>query len=100
MVLRVSRSGDISEGHPDPRVSDLRSEFSQRLDSHASAVRDLVDRRLDEKLSKFAELMETYVFQARELASTRGAPVGDTDEESSSSSSSYNRKRLRQRKRE
>ena len=51
------RSGASSEGHPETRVSDLRREFSQRLDSHASTVKELVDQRLDGKLSKFAELM-------------------------------------------
>ena len=48
VVLRDSiiphKSGEAQEGHPDTRINGLSSEFSQRLDSHASDIRELVDQ--------------------------------------------------------
>ena len=91
------------EGHPETRVHDPRSEFSQRLNSHTSEIRELIDRRLEEKLSKFAEMMQTVVRQAQELSGASDAPTGHTDGDTSSSSSSSRKKKKnkkRQRKRE
>ena len=92
------RSGDGSKRSSETRENDLRRELSQRLDSHISAIRDLVGQRLEEKLSRFMSLMETYVRQMAELSGyAKSSPVGETDTDSSSSSSSH-KKRSKQRK--
>ena len=42
----------------------LRREFIQRMDSHASQVRDLIDQRLDSRLTAFQEQISTIIHQA------------------------------------
>ena len=60
-----NRSGDGATISPESWSGSLHQEFNQQLDSHATAIQELVDRHLDEKLSKFQTLMETYVRHLR-----------------------------------
>ena len=43
-------------------------DFSAKLDSHATAVQELIDQRLEEKLSSFQRQLQTFISQAASLA--------------------------------